>query len=141
MVPELLAVSGVSTLLAVHPFTTYPASLATLARVAPRAPKYAEPSADTRVALCVCAYNEARVIRDKAENMLALRRAIPGLELSIYVDAATDGTAEILQQYADRIHVRGLWRAAWQDVWHEYVGRRDECRIHRLFRCQRHVRA
>lgn len=105
MAPELLAVAGVSTLLAVHPFTTYPASLAALARLAPRTPKGAEPSASTRVALCVCAYNEAGIIRDKAENMLALRRAVPGLGLMIYVDAASDGTADILQDYADRIHV------------------------------------
>jgi cellulose synthase/poly-beta-1,6-N-acetylglucosamine synthase-like glycosyltransferase len=105
MAPELLALSGVSTLLAVHPFTTYLASLAALARLAPRAPKLADPSVNTRTALCVCAYNEARIIRDKAENMLALRRAVPGLELMIYVDAASDGTADILQDYADRIHV------------------------------------
>jgi cellulose synthase/poly-beta-1,6-N-acetylglucosamine synthase-like glycosyltransferase len=105
MAPELLALSGVLTLLAVHPFTTYPASLAALARLAPRSPRRAELSANTRVALCVCAYNEARIIRDKAENMLALRRALPDLELMIYVDAASDGTAAILHDYADRIRV------------------------------------
>ncbi len=105
MGPELLVVSSVSALLAIHPFTTYPASLAALARIAPRTLKRAEPPVGTRAAVCVCAYNEAQVIRDKAENMLTLRRAVPGLELYIYVDAASDGTAEILQNYADRIHV------------------------------------
>lgn len=105
MAPELLALSGVSSLLAVHPFTTYPVSLAALARVAPDSPRHAEPSANMRIALCVCAYNEARIIRDKAENMLAMRHAVPRLELLIYVDAASDGTADILQDYADRIHV------------------------------------
>jgi cellulose synthase/poly-beta-1,6-N-acetylglucosamine synthase-like glycosyltransferase len=60
---------------------------------------------DARVALCVCAYNEEQIIREKAENMLAMQDAFPGLELLIYVDGAADRTAEILAAYADRIHV------------------------------------
>jgi cellulose synthase/poly-beta-1,6-N-acetylglucosamine synthase-like glycosyltransferase len=37
--------------------------------------------------------------------MLAMRAAMPDLELLVYVDAATDGTAEILRDYADRIRL------------------------------------
>ena len=91
-------------LLAAHPFTTYPLSLQALARLRPR-PLHPAAEAPRTAALCVCAYNEEKVIRAKAENMLALREAAPGLELLIYVDAASDRTAEILQEYAGRIQV------------------------------------
>ncbi len=91
-------------LLAAHPFTTYPLSLQALARLRPR-PLHPAAVAPRTAALCVCAYNEEKVIRAKAENMLALRDAAPGLELLIYVDAASDRTAEILQEYAGRIQV------------------------------------
>lgn len=94
--------------LALHPFSTYPLSLALLARLRPRplAPAAAwAPPRHGGVALCVCAYNEASVIRAKAENMLAMRAATPGLELLIYVDGASDSTAEILAEYAGRITV------------------------------------
>ena len=67
--------------LALHPFSTYPLSLALLARLRPRPLAPIAPAATAagpnppnrpdRVALCVCAYNEAGVIRAKTENMLA----------------------------------------------------------------------
>ena len=90
-------------LLAIHPFTTYPASLAILAKWSRRL--VAGGPGPATAALCVCAYNEERVIRAKALNMLALREVFPGLELLIYVDAGTDRTAEILAEFSDRIHV------------------------------------
>jgi cellulose synthase/poly-beta-1,6-N-acetylglucosamine synthase-like glycosyltransferase len=106
MGPELLAAAGVLTLLAVHPFTTYPATLAVAARFGAERPlRTGVPAADARVAFCVCAYNEAAIIRAKIENMLAMRAAVPALELLVYVDAAADGTAAIAQEYADRITV------------------------------------
>lgn len=101
--------------LALHPFSTYPLSLALLARLRPRPLAPIAPAATAagpnppnrpdRVALCICAYNEAGVIRAKAENMLAMRAATPGLELLIYVDGTSDATAEILAEYEDRITV------------------------------------
>ncbi len=91
-------------LLAAHPFTTYPLSLQALARLRPR-PLHPAAMVPHTAALCVCAYNEEKVIRAKAENMLALREASPGLELLIYVDAAGDRTADILREYAGRIQV------------------------------------
>jgi len=103
--PELLACAGVFAAVGVHPFTTYPLSLAALARLRPR-PVAAKPAvADARVALCVCAYNEEKVIRAKAENMLSMRKATPGLELLVYVDAASDRTADILREYETEMTV------------------------------------
>jgi cellulose synthase/poly-beta-1,6-N-acetylglucosamine synthase-like glycosyltransferase len=92
--------------LAQHPFISYPLSLLLAARLFPRP---LTPAADANrpesVALCMCAYNEERVIGDKVENMLAMRKAIPNLEILIYVDAATDRTVDILRSYGDAIVV------------------------------------
>lgn len=89
--------------LAVHPFITYPLSLRLLARMRPRPLRQGVPP--MTAALCVCAYNEEPVIRAKAENMLAMRRAWPSLELLVYVDAASDRTAEILREYEGDIRL------------------------------------
>lgn len=108
MPPLSLVLLGVAFLLllaAVHPFVTYPLSLMVLRRLRPRpltAP--ANDHVTENFALCVCAYNEEAVIRDKVENMLDLRRTLGGeLEILVYVDAASDRTAEILREYRNRI--------------------------------------
>ena len=92
-------------LLAAHPFLTYPLSLRLLVRLRPR-PLHMRPSLPMpRVALCVCAYNEEQVIAAKVANMLAMRAAVPDLEILVYVDAASDRTATILGGYADQIRL------------------------------------
>lgn len=103
---QLLAGACVFAAVGAHPFTTYPLSLALLDRLRPRPAAAARPAPPaSRVALCVCAYNEERVIRAKADNMVSLRKAAPGLELLIYVDASSDRTAEILRGYENEIIV------------------------------------
>ena len=102
----MFVAAGVFLILAVHPFVTYPLSLRGIRLVKP-APVQ-KSSAETAplpltYALCVCAYNEAGVIRTKVENMLELRRRLGQLQILVYVDGSTDGTAEILQSYANRI--------------------------------------
>jgi cellulose synthase/poly-beta-1,6-N-acetylglucosamine synthase-like glycosyltransferase len=89
--------------LALHPFVTYPASLRVLARLRPR--PVATGPVPQSVALCVCAYNEERVIHAKALNMLALRKACPQLDILVYVDAASDRTAEILRGFGTALRV------------------------------------
>lgn len=97
----LFLLSGLCAFLVVHPFVTYPLTLKLLRRRVHRPLKpVTNPPAET-FAICVCAYNEAAVIREKAENLRALQRALPGLEVLIYVDAASDKTAEILSDYKD----------------------------------------
>ncbi len=93
---------GVLTLLVVHPFTTYPISLRILARRFTR-PVHTGAGPPASIALCVCAYNEEPVIETKLENMLSMRRALPDLEILVYVDAATDRTAALLAPYHGRI--------------------------------------
>ncbi|WP_185961547.1 glycosyltransferase [Telmatospirillum sp. J64-1] len=106
MAELFFALSLVLMMLALHPFTTYPLSLKWLRRKFHRPLNLpAEPSAPPPMAILTCAYNEEAVIRDKAENLLALRETVPELEIMIYVDAASDRTAEILREYEDRITV------------------------------------
>jgi cellulose synthase/poly-beta-1,6-N-acetylglucosamine synthase-like glycosyltransferase len=104
--PHLLAACAVLALsLALHPFTTYPLSLALLARLRPRPHRAAMPDAGTKLAVCVCAYNERAVIAARIDNLLHLRTLLPRLEILVYVDAATDGTTAILRGYGDAIRL------------------------------------
>jgi cellulose synthase/poly-beta-1,6-N-acetylglucosamine synthase-like glycosyltransferase len=91
--------------LALHPFSTYPLSLLVLARLRPRPLTPAPGALPERVAICVCAYNEERVIGAKIDNMLAMREVVPGLEILVYVDAATDRTAEIARRYGSAVRL------------------------------------
>jgi len=103
---ELAILSGVLLLVGLHPFLTYPLSLRLLGLFATRpVAAWQELLPDVTVALCVCAYNEERVIRDKVENLLGFCASFPQLQLLFYVDAATDRTAEMLSAYADRVRL------------------------------------
>lgn len=92
--------------IACHPFVTYPLSLRLLRTIRPR-PLWRAPSipaAAPTFAVCVCAYNEAPVIERTIRNLLAVRDAMDGdLQILLYVDGATDGTAEIAGHYADHV--------------------------------------
>ncbi len=104
MAIALLLAGTLLLVLALHPFTTYPLSLLVLSRLRPVPVASGRPPSDG-VALCVCAYNEEEVIAARIENMLAMRRAIPQLEILVYVDAATDRTAEIARGFGNAIRL------------------------------------
>ena len=89
--------------LAAHPFTSFPLSLGLLARY--RRPPLQGGPAPASVAVCVCAYNEEAVIGARIDNLLAARHRLPQLDILVYVDAASDATAEILRAYSDRIRL------------------------------------
>jgi cellulose synthase/poly-beta-1,6-N-acetylglucosamine synthase-like glycosyltransferase len=95
--------------LALHPFITYPLSLMALRRIWRARPDARKHPARTETlpdfSICMCAYNEANVIRQKLQNLLALREREPGIEILIYVDAASDDTARLLRAYAPHIQV------------------------------------
>ena len=112
---------------ALHPFTTYPVSLVFLrllsigTRTRTRNPQASEHAGSLEsgggesgehetnalrprdVAICMCAYNEEKVIEAKIENLLALKRMYPGLEIYVYVDGASDRTAELASAYEHKI--------------------------------------
>jgi len=102
----LFSIGLLALLLALHPFVTYPLSLLAWRRWGARTeepPAVPARPATLRFAVCTCAYNEARVIEAKLENLLALRDDHPDLEILVYVDKSSDETAEICRRYADRI--------------------------------------
>ena len=105
----LMLLGVVSLWIALHPFTTYPLSLLLLRRLSAGTKRgWNESNAEVTpadIAICMCAYNEERVIEAKAENLLHLKRAYPGLEIFVYVDGSSDRTAELLQAYEAEIHV------------------------------------
>lgn len=97
-------------LLALHPFVTYPLSLLALRPFVSKSralqgskPGEIDENPPVSFAVCMCAYNEERVIEQKVRNLLRLREREPGLEILIYVDASTDRTAHILRRYAASI--------------------------------------
>lgn len=103
----LLIVGGILMLLAMHPFIGYPLSLLGL-RMLPKFRNQSQsvvnaPPYSGEFAICMCAYNEEAVIEAKMQNLLALRAREPGLQILVYVDAASDRTAQILERYADQI--------------------------------------
>jgi len=104
MGPEFLAAAAVLLAVGIHPFSTYPLSLALLARLRP-CPIRREVELGSRVAMCVCAYNEEQVIGARVENMLAMRSEVPKLDILVYVDAASDRTAEVLARFGSQIRV------------------------------------
>ena len=99
----LLTAALVFFLAAAHPFLIYPLSLRVLARYRPSPVRQGQPPA--RMAVCVCAYNEQAVIAARIENLLGLRKHFPDLEILVYVDAASDATAEIAARYAGAIQL------------------------------------
>src|SRR5271155_2569896 len=105
MVAALLVLGVLCLLAACHPFVTYPWSLIVLQALRPQKRRSAEGVPGTRLncAICVCAYNEERVIERKMENLLALRAREPDLEILVYVDGSEDRTAEILRRYESQI--------------------------------------
>jgi cellulose synthase/poly-beta-1,6-N-acetylglucosamine synthase-like glycosyltransferase len=106
MTTTLFLIAFLSALIAAHPFVTYPLSLLVLRAWRGRRKRRADGNGDgLTFAVCMCAYNEERVIDEKIRNLLALREREPGLRIHIYVDAATDRTSDILRGYADRFDV------------------------------------
>jgi cellulose synthase/poly-beta-1,6-N-acetylglucosamine synthase-like glycosyltransferase len=103
MTTWFLVLAAVCFAAALHPFLSYPLSLRVLADWRTRPIRQGAPP--SRVAVCVCAYNEAAVIAARVENILAQRIDFPDLDVLIYVDAATDGTAAILRGYGDEIRL------------------------------------
>ena len=101
------AISALLLVAGLHPFVTYPLSLAFIDKLARRrhAPASAAAHPAPSFAICVCAYNEEATIERKVRNMLDLRRQIGTLEILVYVDAATDRTAELLKPFEPEIFV------------------------------------
>lgn len=89
-------------LLAVHPFLIYPLTL----RFFPKRPIAAALpiGADRpRLAICMSAYNEARLIQRRMERLIEAADAYGNATIHVYADGPQDGTSEILRGFGDRI--------------------------------------
>ncbi|HXP73332.1 MAG TPA: glycosyltransferase [Stellaceae bacterium] len=101
------AISATLLVAGLHPFVTYPLSLWLMRKIRSQRlePSPTEARALPSFAICVCAYNEEATIERKVRNMLALRERVGSLEILVYVDAATDRTAALLQPFSADISV------------------------------------
>ena len=107
MTALLFILAVLTAVIGLWPFGPYQASLA-LARRLHRFPPVPRPDGPgpSTFALCVCAYNERTCIEAKIADMLRLREAAGGdLEILVHVDAADDGTTEILRAHEKDIRL------------------------------------
>ncbi len=86
--------------LTLYTYAGYPILLWVLVRLRPRPVRQADivPS----VSLIIAAHNEEVCIREKLENSLSLDYPREKLEIVVASDASTDGTNDIVAEYADR---------------------------------------
>jgi len=102
---------GAALALGLYAYAGYPAAVWLLARLfgRPHTPREIRPS----VSLLIPAHNEARVIRAKIENSLALDYPADKLQVRVVSDGSDDGTDDIVRQYEargielQRVEVRG----------------------------------
>ncbi len=100
----LLVLSGlILTLLAAHPFITYPLSLRFFKSTEKPATHPAYDDYRPRVAICMSAYKEVSVIEAKMERLLSMAAHYGNASIHVYADAPDDGTSDILRRYADRV--------------------------------------
>ena len=90
----LLIAAGILLLLGLHPYLTYPITL----RFVPERPiaRGRSPAEVGPISMCLCAYNEERVLPAKIANLRRLKERHPQLEILAYVDGASDRTGEML---------------------------------------------
>ena len=94
----------VSAAVVAYAYVGYPLTIYLFAKLFGRRRQPVE-SADAelpRVSLLIAAYNEASVIRERVENALAMDYPREKLEIVVASDGSSDGTNEIVREYADR---------------------------------------
>jgi cellulose synthase/poly-beta-1,6-N-acetylglucosamine synthase-like glycosyltransferase len=96
LIAILWTVSFLCLIATIYPYVLYPLILRTL----PEKPILRDddiPENGCDFALVFCAYNEAKAIPDKLQNLWELRAEYPELELLAYDDCSSDGTAELIE--------------------------------------------
>ena len=91
---------AISLILFLYPYVFYPLIL----RWFPRRPYLPPENAHTegmKAALLFCAYNEEASLPEKIENLRALKKVRPDLDILVYSDCSDDRTNELLESAAD----------------------------------------
>lgn len=96
----LAIICAVALLLFIYPYVIYPLVLRLLGR---KPVKVAH--VDLSASLLFCAFNEMKGLPAKIDNLRALKRARPGLQILAYDDNSTDGTFELLSTQQDLLTV------------------------------------
>lgn len=102
-------VGGSLLLLFIHPYVTYPVTLAALRAVRRQVPPRVIVSSvvtdGSDMELLFCAYNEAAVLPRKIANLEQLKERYPGLRISAYDDGSQDDTLAQLTARNDLLRV------------------------------------
>lgn len=98
----LLLLAAVALGLFLHPYLTYPLSLRLFRR---RPVRSGARDSQLTLTLLFSAYNEERSLPAKIENLRAIKRRHPEIQILAYVDQSTDRTLELLEREADLLEV------------------------------------
>lgn len=85
-----------------YAYLGYPLCLAVLGRLRPRPVHMPDPAYAPPVTVLVPVHNEARLIRRKLDNLVALDYPRERLEIVVVSDGSTDESPAIVREYADR---------------------------------------
>ena len=97
-----LALVGLPVVLFAYGYFVYPALLWLGARARPPYAKPGDPTEWPRISIALPAYNEERSIRRAIESLLATDYPADRRQILIVSDASTDGTDDIVREYAGR---------------------------------------
>lgn len=95
----LCAIVAVLVACALHPFFTYPLSLAMFGKR--RVATYTESDSRPAVAICLSAYNEEAVIVEKIRSLIMAASVYGPATVHVYTDGCSDRTVELIQPFAD----------------------------------------
>lgn len=98
----LLLILGGAGFLALYAYAGYPLALVAAAKVRSRNVEAPTPLEWPRISITVPAYNEGGQIRDTIESLLRLDYPEDRRQILVVSDASSDGTDDIVRQYADR---------------------------------------
>jgi cellulose synthase/poly-beta-1,6-N-acetylglucosamine synthase-like glycosyltransferase len=99
-----LTAFALSALALVHPYVTYPLSLALLRQFKSTPLNVGGPEPQSFAILC-CAYNEIHVIEKKIQNLLEVKKRLGNCRVYLYSDGSTDGTNEVIRRFENDITV------------------------------------
>lgn len=107
---SLMTISVICAFLVIYPYLIYPKILK-LFKTSPLLPPARHDCDGSRLTLVFCAYNEAKSLPEKLENLKALRQIYPQLQCLAFDDGSNDGSAEMIAREAPFVQLlRGQGR-------------------------------